>query len=47
LVDKDLIGKGYLESQPSVEMVVSENISEASWPLSWWNHFVRYVNENL
>ena len=47
LVDKDLIGKGYLESQPSVEMVVAENISEASWPLSWWNHFVRYVNENL
>ena len=47
LVDKDLIGKGYLESQPSVEMVVSENISEASWPLSWWNNFVRYVNENL
>jgi len=47
LVDKDLIGTGYLDSQPSVEMVVAENISEASWPLSWWNHFVRYVNENL
>lgn len=47
LVDKDLIGKGYLDSQPSVDMVVAENIPEASWPLSWWNHFVRYVNENL
>lgn len=33
LVDKDLIGTGYLDSQPSVEMVVAENISEASWPL--------------
>lgn len=47
LVDKDLIGKGYLETQPSVDMVTAKDISAAPWPVSWWNHFVRYVNEKL
>lgn len=47
LVDKDLIGTGYLEEQPSVDMVAAKNISAAPWPISWWNYFVRYVNENL
>ncbi|MGT2711966.1 D-alanyl-D-alanine carboxypeptidase PBP3 [Streptococcus oriscaviae] len=45
--DTDLIGKGYLEKQPSVEMVIGKDVKEASWPTSWWNQFVRYVNENL
>ena len=47
LVDQDLIGRGYLDQQPSVEMVAAKTIPVANWPVSWWNHFVRYVNENL
>lgn len=47
LVDKDLIGRGYLEQHPSIEMVAAKTIPAAIWPVSWWNHFVRYVNENL
>lgn len=47
LVDNDLIGTGYLDKQPSVEMVAAKSIPVALWPLSWWNHFVHYVNENL
>ena len=47
LVDKDLIGRGYLGQEPSVEMVAAKSIPAANWPISWWNHFVRYVNENL
>ena len=47
LVDQDLIGRGYLDQQPSVEMVAAKTIPAANWPVSWWNHFVRYVNENL
>ena len=47
LVDKDLVGQGYLDQQPSVEMVAAKTIPAAIWPVSWWNHFVRYVNENL
>ena len=47
LVDQDLIGRGYLDQQPSVEMVAAKTIPAAIWPVSWWNHFVRYVNENL
>lgn len=47
LIDKDLIGSGYLGPQPSVDMVAAKTIPQANWPFSWWNHFVRYVNENL
>lgn len=45
--DDNLIGSGYLETLPSVEMITSQKIEEAVWPISWWNHFVRYVNEKL
>ncbi len=48
IVDKDLIGQGYLEKNHQViTMVAEKDISKAIWPLSWWNQFVRYVNENL
>lgn len=47
LHDTDLIGQGYVGEQPQIPMVAAKNIQEANWPLSWWNHFVRYVNENL
>lgn len=47
LTDANLIGRGYIEEQPSVEMVLGQEVKEAIWPVSWWNIFVRYVNENL
>ncbi|MBF0787720.1 MULTISPECIES: serine hydrolase [unclassified Streptococcus] len=47
LADTDLIGHGYVDKQPSIELMIGENTPPASWPFSWWNHFVRYVNENL
>lgn len=47
LNDTDLIGQGYIVEQPSIDMVAPETVAEAHWPVSWWNHFVRYVNENL
>lgn len=47
LKDTDLIGHGYVDKQPSVELVVGKDTPPASWPFSWWNHFVRYVNEKL
>lgn len=48
LQDKQLIGQGYLDSaRPQVHMVAKTTVPEAIWPISWWNHFVRYVNENL
>lgn len=48
LKDKELIGQGYLDdTRPSVHMVTKKTVPEAIWPISWWNHFVRYVNENL
>lgn len=48
LEDKQLVGQGYLDNtRPQVTMVVKKTVPEAIWPISWWNHFVRYVNENL
>lgn len=47
LNDTDLIGHGYVDKQPSIELITGEETPPASWPFSWWNHFVRYVNENL
>ncbi len=46
LKDQDLIGKGYISEQASVDMIIPSDMKEASWPFSWWNQFVRYVNEN-
>lgn len=47
LNDTDLIGQGYIVEQPSIDMLAPKTVTEAHWPVSWWNHFVRYVNENL
>ncbi|HEM3518804.1 TPA: D-alanyl-D-alanine carboxypeptidase [Streptococcus suis] len=47
LKDQDLIGKGYISEQASVNMIIPSDMKEASWPFSWWNQFVRYVNEKL
>ncbi|HEL9628658.1 TPA: D-alanyl-D-alanine carboxypeptidase [Streptococcus suis] len=47
LKDQDLIGKGYISEQAGVDMIIPSDMKEASWPFSWWNQFVRYVNEKL
>lgn len=47
LKDQDLIGKGYISEQTGVDMIIPSDMKEASWPFSWWNQFVRYVNEKL
>lgn len=47
LTDTELIGSGYLEPLAEVEVVLPESIAESSWPWSWWNHFIRYVNQYL
>ncbi|MBP0929243.1 D-alanyl-D-alanine carboxypeptidase PBP3, partial [Streptococcus suis] len=47
LKDQDLIGKGYISEQASVDMIIPSDMKEASWPFSWWNQFVRYVNEKI
>ncbi len=47
LKDQDLIGKGYISEQASVDMIIPSDMKEASWPFSWWNQFVRYVNKKL
>ncbi|MBO4110165.1 D-alanyl-D-alanine carboxypeptidase PBP3 [Streptococcus suis] len=47
LKDQDLIGKGYISEQASVDMIIPSDMKEAYWPFSWWNQFVRYVNGKL
>lgn len=45
--DSDLIGSGYLGKLPSVKMMAKNETVTPFAPVSWWNHFVRYVNEKL
>lgn len=47
IVDNDLIGVGYLDNIVQIDMVIPTTIKTAPWPVSWWNQFVRYVNEKL
>lgn len=47
IVDNDLIGVGYLDNIAQIDMVIPTTIKTAPWPVSWWNQFVRYVNEKL
>lgn len=47
MVDKDLIGDGYIDQVAPIDMVLPKDVEKASWPISWWNQFVRYVNEKL
>ncbi len=47
LVDNDLVGVGYIDDLASIDMVLPAEAKVAPWPVSWWNQFVRYVNEKL
>ncbi|HEM3665612.1 TPA: D-alanyl-D-alanine carboxypeptidase [Streptococcus suis] len=47
IVDNDLIGVGYLDNIAQIDMAIPTTIKTAPWPVSWWNQFVRYVNEKL
>lgn len=45
--DKSLVGSGYLDGEPSVQMVAKNDVQRSFFLKVWWNHFVRYVNEKL
>lgn len=45
--DPALIGQGYLEQKPSIELITKTSVNRDFFLTVWWNHFVNYVNENL
>lgn len=45
--DKDLIGSGYLDDLPQVELTAGTDVKRSFFLKVWWNHFVTYVNEKL
>lgn len=45
--DKVLVGQGYLEEPPSMELIAEENVTRTHIFEVIWNHFVRYVLEYL
>lgn len=47
LQDKHLIGQGYLDTPPSINLILQKNISKSFFLKVWWNRFVRYVNTSL
>ncbi|HFI0196391.1 TPA: D-alanyl-D-alanine carboxypeptidase, partial [Streptococcus pyogenes] len=42
-----LIGQGYLDTPPSINLILQKNISKSFFLKVWWNRFVRYVNTSL
>jgi D-alanyl-D-alanine carboxypeptidase (penicillin-binding protein 5/6) len=45
--DKDLVGSGYISSEPQVDMIAKNQVKRSFFLKVWWNHFVNYVNEKL
>lgn len=45
--DTQIVGTGYLDSEPSVTAVAKTDIDRSIFFKVWWNHFVTFVNEKL
>lgn len=45
--DTQIVGTGYLDSEPSVTAVAKTDVDRSIFFKVWWNHFVTSVNEKL
>lgn len=45
--DTQIVGTGYLDSEPSVTAVAKTDVDRNIFFKVWWNHFVTFVNEKL
>lgn len=45
--DKKLVGKGYLTDLPSMSLIAENEVARTNLLKIIWNHFVRYVIDNL
>ncbi|AXQ79354.1 D-alanyl-D-alanine carboxypeptidase [Streptococcus chenjunshii] len=45
--DGNIIGSGYLQAPPNIELVTKNEVERSFFLKVWWNHFVNYVNEKL
>lgn len=45
--DQVLVGQGYLEELPSMALIADQSVERSNFLKVMWNHFVRYVIENL
>lgn len=45
--DTQIVGTGYLDSEPSVTAVAKTDVDRSIFFKVWWNHFVTFVNEKL
>ena len=45
--DTQIVGTGYLDSEPSVTAVAKTDIDRSIFFKVWWYHFVTFVNEKL
>lgn len=45
--DTQIVGTGYLDSEPSVTAVAKTDVDRSIFFKVWWNHFVAFVNEKL
>ena len=45
--DTQIVGTGYLDSEPSVTAVAKTDVDRSIFFKVWWNHFGTFVNEKL
>ena len=45
--DTQIVGTGYLDSEPSVTAVAKTDVDRSIFFKVWWTHFVTFVNEKL
>lgn len=45
--DQRLVGKGYLGELPAMDLIAESNVARTNLFKIMWNHFVRYVIDNL
>lgn len=45
--DTQIVGTGYLDSEPSVTAVAKTDVDRSIFFKVWWSHFVTFVNEKL
>lgn len=45
--DTQIVGTGYLDSEPSVTAVAKTDVDRSIFFKVWWNNFVTFVNEKL
>ena len=46
LIDKDLVGTGYISDPPQISVTANQSIKKSFFLKVWWNHIVNFFTGN-